>query len=49
MSLKKTYPHYYKVLSSRQLLFSLIPETSSRVTLAMLGIGFQPNHIVGCR
>ena len=35
----------YGVLSSRQLsLTFLIPETSSRVTLAALGIGFQPNH-----
>ena len=34
----------YGVLSSRQLsLTFLIPETSSRVTLAALGIGFQPN------
>ena len=33
----------YGVLSSRQLsLTFLIPETSSRVTLAALGIGFQP-------
>ena len=34
----------YGVLSSRQLsLTFLIPETSSRVTLSALGIGFQPN------
>ena len=37
------------VLSSRQLFLTACynPETLSRVTLASLGIGFQPNH-VGC-
>ena len=40
----KASEHIKGVLSSRQLsLTFLIPETSSRVTLAALGIGFQPN------
>ena len=40
----KASEHINRVLSSRQLsLTFLIPETSSRVTLAALGIGFQPN------
>ena len=40
----KAKEHISWVLSSIQLsLTFLIPETSSRVTLAALGIGFQPN------
>ena len=40
----KASEHIKGLLSSRQLsLTFLIPETSYRVTLAELGIGFQPN------